>query len=98
MFFVRKLVKVFNFNPEIKRPLVTFLKGINLQRTVLVCDVSQQLCPTPILLHNFRLNWMVDDVTRFLGPNPGEFSDRLSWIWVVERAGDHHAGSRETFD
>lgn len=96
--FVRKLIIVCNFNPEMKRSLVTGLKGINLQWTVLLRDVSQQLCPMPILLHHFRLNWVIGDLIWRVGPQASEFSERLPWIWVVIWAGNHHTGSRETFN
>lgn len=96
--FVRKLVIVRYFNPEIKRPFVTLLKGINLQWTVLLSDVSQQRCPILVLLYHFRLYWVIDELICHVGPHPSELSEHLSWIWVVKCTRDHYTGSRETFN
>lgn len=81
-----------------KRPLVTFLKGINLQRTLLLFGISQQLCPIPVLLHYFRLHWVIDELICHFSPHSSELSEHLSWIWVVKCARYHYTGSRETFN
>lgn len=87
----------FKFNPEIKRASITLMKIINHQRTVLRAEVSQQLCPTPVVFRSFRLNGMADDLISLSGlPDPCEFIDRCMWIAVG--AGDHHTWTKETFD
>lgn len=95
---VRILVITFYFNPEIKRALVTFSKGINLQRTVLLSEVPHQLCAFPVLLHYLRLDWVINELISGVFPHPSEFRELLSWIWEVIRAGDDYTGPGETFD
>lgn len=98
--FPRIFIIAFYFNPEMKRPLlkVTLLKGINLQWTVLLSDVSHQIYPIPILLHYFRHISVTDEVIWCVGPHPSECTDSLPWIWVVKWAGNHHTRSKETFN
>lgn len=98
LLFVRILIMASYFDPEIERPAVTFLKRINLQWTGLMSEVSNKLCPTPILLHRFRLLWVINEFIWFPEPHPGELSDCPPWIRIVIWAGDHHTGSRETFN
>lgn len=95
---VWKTVIVFNFNPEMKRPLITLLKRINLQWTILLSDISQLLGSTSKLLHDFRGNRVIDKLICILLPNSSELSDRLPWIRVVIWAGNHHTRSREAFN
>lgn len=95
--WVGKSVVAPNFNPKVNLPVVILLKIFNQQGTVLLFDLSHQFCSTLILLQNFRLSWMIDNLV-LLGvpPNPCEACGRLSRVWVVIRAGDHHAWTKET--
>lgn len=96
--FVGVTVVVFYLNSEIIRPCITLLKGINLQRTVLLSNISQQLCPILIVLQHLRLLWMEDESVLIRHPKTCEFSGRSAWIWVVKWAGDDHTWAQETFN
>lgn len=69
---VRKLVQFLYLDPELKRAAVRVIQGIDLQRTVLLCEIPQQLCSIPVRLHDFGRNRVIDESIATVLPHPGE--------------------------
>lgn len=87
-----------NLYPEMKGTLVTVIQGIDLQRTVLLCEFPQQLCSILVCLHYFRILWVIDELIASVLPHPGELCQLLSLIRKVKRAGNNDTGSRQALD